>query len=99
MRQLYQGVLQIAVGCFHLVERQNWRGAVNKLDAGTRRLEATGVQEIFVNEMGVYGVDWRALIADSDRLQTHLRELGEDRVAAAELLRLPVVRYDYLDSH
>ncbi|MEO7720059.1 MAG: DUF309 domain-containing protein [Capsulimonas sp.] len=93
VRQLYQGVLQIAVGCFHLVERQNWRGAVNKIDAGARRLEMTGVQNIPAGEIGIYGVDWRMLLTDSDRLQAHLRDLGETQVHHADLSLLPQTRY------
>jgi uncharacterized protein len=34
----YQGILQIAVGCYHL-ERVNWKGAVTLLGQGTRRLK------------------------------------------------------------
>ncbi|ACK72130.1 protein of unknown function DUF309 [Gloeothece citriformis PCC 7424] len=36
-KSFYQGILQIAVGCYHL-ENQNWRGAVILLGEGTRRL-------------------------------------------------------------
>jgi hypothetical protein len=93
VRQLYQGVLQIAVGCFHLVERQNWRGAVNKIDAGARRLEATDIQNMSKGEIGVYGVDWTALIADSDRLQAHLRDVGETEIGRADLTLLPQIRF------
>ncbi|BDI33172.1 hypothetical protein CCAX7_52230 [Capsulimonas corticalis] len=93
VRQLYQGVLQIAVGCFHLLERQNWRGAVNKLDAGARRLEATGVQDIREDGHRIYGVEWLDFLEASDRLQAHLRDLGESRVGDADLTLLPLVHY------
>ena len=36
-KTFYQGVLQIAVGCYHL-GNHNWRGAVIVLGEGTRRL-------------------------------------------------------------
>src|SRR5262245_16948529 len=70
LREVYQGVLQIAVGCYHLVTRENWVGAVNKLDAGARRLER------WPPEMG--GVKLAALITNADRLQAHLRVLGRE---------------------
>jgi predicted metal-dependent hydrolase len=36
-KSFYQGVLQIAVGCYHLTN-YNWRGAVILLGEGTRKL-------------------------------------------------------------
>jgi hypothetical protein len=91
VRQIYQGVLQIAVGCYHLVERRNWVGAVNKLDAGARRLERLGLSAS--DETAVYGVDWPRLIADADRLQAHLRALGRENVARFDRALLPVAVY------
>lgn len=85
VRQIYQGVLQIAVGCYHLVERANWVGAVNKLDAGARRLEP------WPAEMG--GVSLEALIAAADRLQAHLRALGRDRIRDYDPTLLPKATY------
>ncbi|MEJ5251365.1 MAG: DUF309 domain-containing protein [Chthonomonadetes bacterium] len=37
-RLLYQGVLQVAVGCYHLSVRHNRHGAVSKLRAGLQKL-------------------------------------------------------------
>lgn len=36
-KRFYQGILQIAVGCYHL-NNHNWRGAVILLGEGVRRL-------------------------------------------------------------
>ena len=36
VRELFQGVIQIAVGCYHLIARNNFHGATRKLDAGAR---------------------------------------------------------------
>ncbi len=44
VRELYQGVLQIAVGCYHLTRRANRVGAVRLLDRGARRLEGVLAQ-------------------------------------------------------
>lgn len=38
LRYLYQGILQVGVGFYHL-RRGNWRGAVNKLRSGLAYLE------------------------------------------------------------
>jgi uncharacterized protein len=86
VRELYQGVLQIAVGCHHLTQRANWMGAVNLLERGARRLERTGITTC-------YGVDWRGLIASADRLQTHLRQLSRTNVTDYDLLLLPHITY------
>jgi hypothetical protein len=98
VRGLYQGVLQIAVGCYHLTARANWVGAVNKLEAGARRLERAGVLTPPEDapdspSFGVYGVDWHGLIAAADRLQAHLRALGRENVAAFDHALLPTVRF------
>ena len=45
VREAYQGVLQIAVGCYHLTVRANWIGATRKLEEGARRLERAGLAE------------------------------------------------------
>ena len=92
VREIYQGVLQIAVGCYHLTARGNWRGAVNKLEAGARRLERAGLLDAALRD--AYGVDWPDLIAQADRLQAHLRALGSENVAAFDRRLLPVARAD-----
>lgn len=38
LRLLYQGILQVAVGCYHLTVRHNRRGGVNKLREGLAKL-------------------------------------------------------------
>lgn len=99
VRELYQGVLQIAVGCYHLTARGNWTGAVNKLEAGARRLERAGVRPNSppaangVADSGLYGVDWNALLTDADRLQAHLRTLGHEPIARYDRALLPHIHY------
>lgn len=88
IRQVYQGVLQIAVGCFHLTERLNWIGAVRKLDEGARRLERMGLSRSMA-----YGVDWAGLIGGADALHAHLRTLGPDKVADYDPALLPKCVY------
>ena len=88
-REIYQGVLQIAVGCYHLTQRANWVGAVNKLDAGARRLERLGLTQTEASMR--YGVEWKALIAASDGLQAHLRALGREEVTQYNPQLLPKV--------
>lgn len=39
LRLLYQGILQVAVGCYHLTVRHNRRGGVNKLREGLAKLQ------------------------------------------------------------
>ncbi|HLK60487.1 MAG TPA: DUF309 domain-containing protein [Chthonomonadaceae bacterium] len=94
VRELYQGVLQIAVGCYHLTVRANWVGAVNKLDAGARRLE----RALAGRSTCLYGVDWLQLVQDADRLQSHLRDLGRDRLDANEAGSFPLIRvYSHIE--
>ncbi len=90
VRELYQGVIQIAVGCYHLTARSNWIGATRKLDEGARRLERAGP--------GAYGVDWAGLVVQADRLRDHLRGLGPENVAAFDPALLPRVSFQPDDS-
>lgn len=70
-RQFYQGVLQIAVGCYHL-GNCNWRGATILLGEGMRRLS---------NYQPVYGeIDVTALIEESDRLLKALHQISPDKI-------------------
>ncbi|HEV2471630.1 MAG TPA: DUF309 domain-containing protein [Chthonomonadales bacterium] len=86
VRELYQGIIQIAVGCYHLTQRKNWVGAVNKLEQGAARLERTAVSE-------AYGVAWKELIAAANRLSAHLHELGRERVSEYDPALLPNSSY------
>ncbi len=51
LRLFYQGVLQVAVGCYHLTVRRNRHGAVSKLRAGLEKLQQ------FPAVMGLVDVD------------------------------------------
>lgn len=105
VREVYQGVLQIAVGCYHLVERANWVGAVNKLEVGTRRLERAGLGIVSAPEVpsgrkidpelpfGAYGVAWQPFLDAVGRLQRHLQSLGRENVAEFDPNLLPTVHY------
>lgn len=89
VRELYQGVIQIAVGCYHLTVRANWVGAVNKLEAGARRLE----RALKDPSPELYGVKWKSLIQEVDRLLDHLRLLNRDRISEYDRSLLPQARY------
>lgn len=70
-KNFYQGILQIAVGCYHL-GNSNWRGAVILLGEGIRRLRAY---------LPVYeGVDVETLISESDRLLKTLQQIEPEKI-------------------
>lgn len=70
-KRFYQGVLQIAVGCYHL-GNLNWRGAVILLGEGMRRLEAY--------EPVYSGIDVTELREQSAELLTALQQAGAENV-------------------
>ncbi len=70
-KRFYQGVLQIAVGCYHL-GNLNWRGAVILLGEGMRRLEAY--------EPAYSGIDVTKLREQSAELLTALQQAGAENV-------------------
>ncbi|PSB48131.1 DUF309 domain-containing protein [Chamaesiphon polymorphus] len=66
-KKFYQGVLQIAVACYHLHNR-NWRGAVTLLGEGIGRLPY--YQPVYA------GIDVTKLIEDSRNLLNTLQSIG-----------------------
>lgn len=66
-KSLYQGILQIAVACYHL-GNQNWLGAVTLLGEGTRRLQSY--------EPTYAQLDIKRLVVDGTTLLTQLQESG-----------------------
>lgn len=69
-KKFYQGVLQIAVGCYHL-HNHNWKGAVILLGEGIGRLPY--YQPVYA------GIDVTRLIQDSSNLLKKLQSLAEPR--------------------
>lgn len=67
-KKFYQGVLQIAVGCYHL-HNHNWKGAVILLGEGIGRLPY--YQPVYE------GIDVSGLIRDSTNLLHLLQSLAE----------------------
>jgi uncharacterized protein len=71
-KTFFQGILQIAVACYHL-GNQNWRGAVILLGEGMRRLSPYQPD---------YGeIDINHLLDTSGELLNRLQTTGPERVA------------------
>ncbi|MGH2515465.1 MAG: DUF309 domain-containing protein [Ktedonobacterales bacterium] len=83
VRTLYKGILQVGVGCYHLL-RHNYRGAVLKLHTGADYLEPFAPR--------CMGVEVGLLIADARRLHNVLMALGPEGMDEVDLILLPVVR-------
>lgn len=85
-KKFYQGILQVAVGCYHLGNR-NLRGASILLGEGINKLQRY--------QPDYLGIDVDSLIEQSASLLTALqalalRESEGDEVAAEELKGLPL---------
>jgi uncharacterized protein len=98
-KKFYQGVLQIAVACYHLHNR-NWRGAVTLLGEGIGRLPY--YQPIYA------GIDVTDLIKTSSNLLQMLQSIGTEGIGdfvdrlAQDATALPQVRFispDSTDQH
>jgi uncharacterized protein len=72
-----QGILQIAVACYHL-SNQNWRGAVILLGEGSRRLMSYRPE--------YEGIDVETLVNTSTEFLGYLQNLGPERVSEASPL-------------
>jgi len=71
-KRFYQGILQIAVGCYHL-DNLNWRGAAISLGEGCMRLQD------YEPEYG--GIDVAQLLEESLNLLDALHDVGAAGVA------------------
>src|SRR5690348_536875 len=82
IRVLYKGILQVGVGCYHLL-RRNYRGATLKLQTGADYLEPfTPV---------CMSVDVARLVAEARALRAALIALGPDHFTFVDLALLPEV--------
>ncbi|WP_013324946.1 DUF309 domain-containing protein [Gloeothece verrucosa] len=72
LKTFYQGMLQIAVGCYHL-ENQNWRGAVILLGEGLRKLNHY--------QPTYQGIDVESLVLDSQELLQTLQQTGPEQLS------------------
>lgn len=82
VRHLYQGILQVGVGFFHL-RRGNYRGAVNKLTSGRAYLAPYAPTCLTV--------DVARLLREAGDVRDRLVEAGPARVAELVELDLPRV--------
>jgi hypothetical protein len=82
VRTLYKGILQVGVGCYHLL-RRNYHGATVKLRAGASYLEP------FAG--GCLGVDVARLIAEARALLAAVEALGPERFTQVDLALIPFV--------
>ena len=79
---LYKGILQIGVGCYHLL-RRNYRGAVMKLQSGADYLEPFAPQ--------CMGVEVARLMSDARHLREAVVTAGPDATEAVDRALLPVL--------
>jgi predicted metal-dependent hydrolase len=84
VRFLYQGILQVGVGFYHL-QNGNWRGAAGVLRNGIERLREF--------EPETLGVDVRRLVRESELCLAELEELGRERVREFDTSKLPKVEW------
>jgi uncharacterized protein len=80
----YQGLIQIAVGLYHL-ENRNWQGAVTLLRSGIDRLEYFCPR--------YFGVELTPLLDQSDKLLDQLYDLGPEMVDQVDLSDLPTINF------
>jgi len=82
VRFLYQGILQVGVGFYHL-QNGNWRGATGLLRNGSVRLREF--------EPVTHGVDVAKLVRESERCLRDLESLGRERLDEFDVSKIPRV--------
>ncbi len=84
VRYLYQGILQVGVGFYHL-QNGNWRGATGLLRNGTARLKEF--------EPTTLGVDVARLVRESERCLRELEQRGRERLHEFDHSTIPKVHW------
>ena len=84
VRFLYQGILQVGVGFYHL-KNGNWRGATGLIRNGTVRLKEF--------EPEALGIDVARLVYESEACLKELEALGRENVREFDLDKLPKVTF------
>jgi uncharacterized protein len=82
VRFLYQGILQVGVGFYHL-QNGNWRGATGLLRNGAVRLREF--------EPVTLGVDVAKLVRESEQCLQELESLGRERLDEFDASKIPRV--------
>ena len=85
IRYLYQGILQVGVGFYHL-QNGNWRGATGLLRNGTTRLKEF--------EPATLGLDVAKLISQSETCLQQLETLGREHIEEFDQSEIPKVEYE-----
>jgi predicted metal-dependent hydrolase len=83
-RELYQGILQVAVALHHWREG-NYRGALSLLGSAAKLLRQVAPV--------CQGVDAAALIRDAERLRATLEDLGPERMEELDPALIPLVGF------
>jgi predicted metal-dependent hydrolase len=84
VRFLYQGILQVGVGFYHL-KNGNWRGATGLLRNGTVRLKEF--------EPVTLGIDVASLVRECEQCLRELEALGRERVREFDRTKMPMVKW------
>ena len=82
VRLLYQGILQIGVGFYHL-GNGNWRGAVALMTRGIAKVQRFGTR--------CMGVETAKLVDESRICLSLLHQLGPERIAEFDWTLVPVI--------
>ena len=84
VRFLYQGILQVGVGFYHL-KNGNWRGATGLLRNGASRLKEF--------EPDTLGIDVAKLVRESELCLAELEKLGRERIKEFDRTNIPKVEW------
>jgi uncharacterized protein len=85
VRYLYQGILQVGVGFYHL-QNGNWRGATGLLRNGTTRLKEF--------EPATLCVEVAKLVRQSELCLRQLERLGRERIDEFDKSKIPKVEHE-----
>ncbi len=88
VRRLYQGILQVGVGFYHLLKRKNYRGATTLLAGGLNYLQPFSPAH--------FGIDLKSFIEDSSFALERIKADGPEKINGFDPALIPQIKFCYV---
>ena len=85
-RRFYQGLIHLAVGFYHVLERENPKGALSQLKKGIEKL--SDYKPCF------QGVEIDSLLGEIEKCIDEINLLGKDKIHEFDIMIIPKIKFN-----
>lgn len=85
-RRFYQGLIHLAVGFYHILERENPKGAVSQLTKGIEKL--SDFKPVF------QGIELEALLIEIGTCIREVKMLGKEKIQEFDKALIPKIKFN-----